>query len=341
MSKRFFLAVLSLLILAFIRIGTVQAASEILALTLPQLDWAMKIKASGFAMEQRRTNPGGESGYFMAGNKKTGFIISGHIEKVGRNGTPKEAREHFWANLVKAPVKRGEVTMAESGNLATVEYMVRDFQGMLINQKNLYAFMTRDHYWMYLHLSKMNFHQADESFLRSILENVSIETKNPSGKIETTYRLSGKDHYFTLYVPEAWTDEIKRPKGDLPPTLEFHPGGVPASAVHITPVWSPQEDPSFNSPERIRKLVEEAGKALLAEALEKELAIREIKGKSVSGLYFGLTDKKPDLPTGEFKYMIQGACAVGDLLVTFTIFTQSQDSDVIKTALEMIADAGL
>jgi hypothetical protein len=104
-------------------------------------------------------------------------------------------------------------------------------------------------------------------------------------------------------------------------------------------MWSTQQDPGFNSPEKIRTLVEEAGKKVLPQALEKELAIKEIKGKSVNGQYYAITDKKPDLPASQFKHMTQGVCAVGDLLVTFTIFTQTPDSPVVKSALEMIAGA--
>lgn len=339
MKERAIIALLLCLCFVLFEFPQARAATEVLSLTLPDLDWTVKIKASGFALEQKHTNPGGESGYFMASRKKAGLIISGHIEKVGRSGTPKEAREHFSQKLVGPPVKRGEMTLSEFGNLATTEYMVREFRGKLINQKNLYAFLTRDHYWMYIHFSKTNFHQADEPFLKALLENISIEAKDPAGKIGTAYRLSKAPHLLTFDVPEAWTDEIKRAKEDLPPTLTFKPGGVPASEIHMTPMLSTQQDPGFNSPEKIRSIVEDAGKKFLPQTLEKKLVIREMKGKSLHGLYYTLTDKKPDLPASEFKVMTQGAFAVGELLVTFTIFTQTQDSPVVKTALEMIAGA--
>ena len=73
----------------------------------------------------------------------------------------------------------------------------------------------------------------------------------------------------------------------------------------------PQQDPGFNNPEKIRKIVEESGNLLLQQALEKELTIKEMQGKSASGLFYTITDKKPDLPASEFKAMTQGASPSG------------------------------
>ena len=47
----------------------------------------------------------------------------------------------------------------------------------------------------------------------------------------------------------------------------------------------------FNSPERILKILEDGGGKLLAEAVEKELKFRELKGKTGLGYV-----KKPECP---------------------------------------------
>jgi hypothetical protein len=319
-------------------LGVAQGAEEAIALTVPGIQWAMKIKAAGFALDQRRAESGGQEAYFMASNKATGVILSGRMENRGRTGTAKEAREYFWEGTKEAPFKMEDIRMSESDQMPTVEYMVREFQGTAINQKSLWAYFTKDQYWVNLHLSKTNFRPGEEALFKPILESVSFEDKTPGKKIKTSYRVS-EMHVLTLDVPYGWQDEIQRSKGDPGPTIVFRPEKMPASDIVVTPIWSLQQEEGFNSGQRIREILEEGGRGALAESVEKELNFREIKGKSGSGWYFTLTDKASHIKPGEYKYMTQGGIGVGHLLVMFTIFTNEKDSPHIPAALEMVARA--
>jgi hypothetical protein len=298
----------------------------------------MKIKAPGFALDQRGAQSGGQSAYFMASNRATGVILSGWMENRGKNGTAKEAREYFWEGTKKVPFKMDDIKMSESHQMPTVEYMVREYQGTVVNQKNLWAYFTKAQYWVNLHLSKTNFRPGEEALLEPILESVSFEDKTPGKKIETRYRVS-EMHVLTLDVPYGWQDEIQRAKGDPGPTIVFKPEKMPSSAIVVTPIWSLRQEEGFNSGQRIRKILEEGGRGVLAESVEKELTFHEVKGKSGSGWYFSLTDKAPHIKPGEYKYMTQGGIGVGHLLVMFTIFTNEKDSAHIPAALEMLAQA--
>jgi hypothetical protein len=55
---------------------------------------------------------------------------------------------------------------------------------------------------------------------------------------------------------------------------------MPAMAVHVTPMWNPGQERDFNSPERILNIFQDAGGKLLAEAVEKGLRFRDLKGKT-------------------------------------------------------------
>ena len=71
-------------------------------------------------------------------------------------------------------------------------------------------------------------------------------------------------------------------------------------------MWNPGKDRDFNGSERIKKILEDGGTRLMAEAVEKELKFRELKGKTGLGYYFSITDKAPGIKAGEYKYMTQG-----------------------------------
>jgi hypothetical protein len=316
----------------------VRGADETIAFTVSGIPWAMRIKAPGFALDQRGVESGGQGAYFMASNRATGVILSAWMENRGKSGTAKEARDYFWEGTKKAPFKMDDIKMSESGQMPTVEYLIREYREMVVNQKNLWAYFIRDQYWVNLHLSKVNFQPGEETLFKPILESVSFENKTPGKKIETRYRVS-ETYVLTLDVPYGWEDVIQRSKGDPGPTIVFRPEEMPASDILVTPVWSHQQEEGFNSGQRIRQMLERGGRDALAESLEKELNFHEIKGQSGTGWYFTLTDKAPHIKPGEYKYMTQGGIGVGHLLVMFTIFTNEKDSAHIPAALEMFSHA--
>jgi len=137
-----------------------------------------------------------------------------------------------------------------------------------------------------------------------------------------------------LSAPAEWKDDVSRPPGDLPPTIEFSPASGNAFSLQVTPLFSPTADPDYNRPASLRPLLMKIGQKQLEESVEKEITLKEIKGHEVSGYYFTVTDRapKPD----EWTYLTEGAAGVGDLLVSFTILTNSLDSGELRQALRVI-----
>ena len=137
-----------------------------------------------------------------------------------------------------------------------------------------------------------------------------------------------------LSAPAAWKDDVSRPPGDGAPTIEFSPAEGNSFSIQITPLFSPTADPDFNRPERIRSLLETIGRKQLESSVETEITLKKIKGPEASGYYFTVTDRapKPD----EWTYLTEGAVGIGDLLVSFTILTNSLDSGELAQALRIM-----
>jgi hypothetical protein len=147
------------------------------------------------------------------------------------------------------------------------------------------------------------------------------------------YELPGHGR-LEMSPPAGWKEELTRPPGDLPPTIEFSPPAGSGFSVQITPLFSPAGDPDYNRPERIRPLLEAIGRKQLEASVEKEITLRQIKGPAAAGYYFTVTDRAPK--KDEWTYLTAGAAGVGDLLVSFTILTNSLDSGELRQALRMI-----
>jgi hypothetical protein len=87
----------------------------------------------------------------------------------------------------------------------------------------------------------------------------------------------------------------------------------------------------------VRKLVESGAAGARSQAVEKSLAIEDLRSSTVQGNYFSATDRAPK--PGEFKYMTQGVMLVSGLPVTFTILSNDNAGAAVEPALLMLKAA--
>jgi hypothetical protein len=143
--------------------------------------------------------------------------------------------------------------------------------------------------------------------------------------------------YFQLKVPADWTDRLDQPPIAVPPTINFGPRQGKAFIVSVTPAWRMRPEVHLPTKESIRERVELALQGIIPFAVEKDIKLVEFDGPSGPGFYFFATDSAPR--PGEYKFMTQGALAVGELSVLFTILTNEGQDDVIRDALAMVRSA--
>ena len=288
-------------------------------------------------MEYKVVDEDGKKMYFMATQKNTGFSLSGSIEPGPGKGNAKDCREYHWHNLKQGPFKFEQLKMAEVGQKATLEYVIREHEGMPINQKNVFTYWVKDDYWLYLHLSKSLYRPEDALFLESVLSKVGFHQKNHSQKSDVRYSIT-KDLDIVLSVPQTWTDEYTPAKDGPFPTITLSQGNSKDTKM-VSPIPLKKLNGDFRKSEMIRKMIEDSGTKLLPNAVEKKIELKEVRGAVGSGFYCTLTDKNPRLPDGEFRYMNHGGLVAGDLLVMFTIFTNDNNSPVLSEAIQMLESA--
>jgi hypothetical protein len=137
-----------------------------------------------------------------------------------------------------------------------------------------------------------------------------------------------------LIVPTSWKESVSHAPADLPPTIEFAPASGSEFDVQLTPIWSLTGDPDLSQPDTVRGLVEKIGRRHLDQAVETEITLKKIAGARSRGYFFTITDKAP--APGEWKFLTAGAIGVEGLLLSFTILTNSLDSEDRDRALRMI-----
>lgn len=153
---------------------------------------------------------------------------------------------------------------------------------------------------------------------------------------ERTLPIPGRG-VLVLSVPSSWSQQIGQPPEEIAPTIRFsNPAGRKFEIV-LTAFWSPKDDSSFNSSANVRSIVEDTLDDLRPRLDQKKIPIRELRGGSETG-YFISAPVKTTAPS-DFKFLTQGAVAVEDLLVTFTVLTNEKSSPTINHAFDMLRNA--
>lgn len=312
-----------------------ETGGETVALTLPQLKWVLEIGAPGFVLREKEVTKSKESARFFADNDKTGVIMSAFLEKADHPGDAKECRAFYVARGESNPVKQEDISLSESGGMALREYSHKRIKGVLCNQKNFNAYLSRDGYWVDIHLSKVEFKPVEEKLFKEILENVKFRPKSSLSDRPSPRHYGLPEHgSITFDVPESWSDIIL-PPGKLPnPTIVFAPKSGNEFSILITPCWSVKNEAGFNRPEKLKPAVIQLSAKHIASSVEQKLTLKEFRNPSTAGYYYSFTDKAPK--PGEWAYATQGMFGIEDLFIYFTILTNTEDSTDETAAFTML-----
>ncbi len=123
-------------------------------------------------------------------------------------------------------------------------------------------------------------------------------------------------------VPPGWTAEATAGEPPAPVTVRLAGPGDGFVAL-LTPFWNtsePEDEPAHADTAQL--LAELARRSALPGAAEREIPLEEVVGDGVHGFWFAATDralvgKEPG--PGEWRHLVQGAAAVGPLIVAFTL----------------------
>jgi len=140
-----------------------------------------------------------------------------------------------------------------------------------------------------------------------------------------------------MQVPGDWQTEYVTYNDLTPPTLHVTDENDPTFDMSVTVYWHDGLDRTLVSAEALRTLVERVGHETLALSLQKHLKVEAIKGLRQPGFLFNLSDSQAR--EGEYHFVTQGAMAVGNLVLAFTLLTEQRPSAEWSACLEMLKSA--
>lgn len=143
----------------------------------------------------------------------------------------------------------------------------------------------------------------------------------PAAPERTTFEVPGHGA-LEVSIPPGWAATYE--PGDPPARRTVRltgPGG--AFVALLSPFWNPGEPEDAQArADAARLFAELARRGALAGSVERELPLEELVGEGVHGFWFAATDRElvgKEPGPGEWRHLLQGAAAVGPLVVAFTL----------------------
>jgi hypothetical protein len=145
--------------------------------TLPQAPWTLTIPADNFQMAQKQMKQNGIGGYFHVIDQTQGLNLSLYIEPVKDCKESKSCRDMVWKLGNPTWKNPQNVVQSEIGDVSFFEFLIPAFQGMRVQQQNMYAEFVVDGFWVDLHLSKVLYKPADHKLFERIIKSIKFEPK--------------------------------------------------------------------------------------------------------------------------------------------------------------------
>jgi tetratricopeptide (TPR) repeat protein len=143
--------------------------------TWPEKGLGLSIDLTGFKKDIDQVKPDGRR-YLTASHPTTGLNVAITLEKVPTQASAQGCREQLQL-IQKGPLATHgqDIKHSTAGDIPTLEYILRKFQGVRLDQKNMYACIAQDNVYADIQLSKMQYTTADAPLFHSILKTIRLQ----------------------------------------------------------------------------------------------------------------------------------------------------------------------
>jgi len=148
-----------------------------LAITMASEPWILAFDAKDFAVQKSELQPDGRA-YLLAENQKTNLTLSVYLERVSGAAIEADCDDSQKQRLAEnVEYKREMVVTKKSAGMTIVEYTIPEFQGVPVQQRNLFACLPKDDVYADIHLSKVAFKPQEEKLFTDVLDSLHFIQK--------------------------------------------------------------------------------------------------------------------------------------------------------------------
>lgn len=150
-----------------------------------------------------RVRPDGKEAQLRAFGRPDKLAITAFLQRVAFPASAERCRDEWWPGSKKAvSIQRDDLqeTVVKNG-IARVEFIVPEFQGVKVRQKDIHAYLGRADLCAEIHLSKPSFNPDDQRLFEDVLASVRLVPDSTSaGQSQNPKNFQDHDssYYFGL-----------------------------------------------------------------------------------------------------------------------------------------------
>ena len=186
-----------------------QTSDHVAKISIPNVKGMLEINV-GPVEFQTRVRPDGKEVQLRAMGRSDNLEITAFLQNVTFPASPERCRDEWWPGTKKSiAIQRDDLQQpAVKGGIARVEYIIPEFQGMKVQQKNIHAYLGDGNLCAEIHLSKASFQSEDEKLFDQVLESTKLlpnedaPAQEPPSEAQT-YFGQGSKFFLQQNYPEA------------------------------------------------------------------------------------------------------------------------------------------
>jgi hypothetical protein len=142
----------------------------------PEISLGLSIDLAGFKKDLDHVKPDGRR-HLMASHPTTGLNVSVTLEIVPTQASTQGCIDQLKL-IQKGPLatRAQDVKLDTTGKIPTLGYVLHEFEGIRVDQKNVYACLAQKDVYADIHLSKVQFTTADAPLFQTILKSVRLQS---------------------------------------------------------------------------------------------------------------------------------------------------------------------
>lgn len=190
-----------------------QAAAHVARVAIPGVKGVLEIDV-GPGDFQTQVRPDGKEVQLRAMGRQDGLAITAFLQRVNFAGSAERCRTEWWSGTKNStPVERDDLKESTGNGIARVEYVIPEFRGVKVRQKNIHAYLGGTDLCAEIHLSKAGFQPQDQALFERVLETVRLlpeedsvgqrEPPRPSEERAEFYFSKGSQLYLEHNYPAA------------------------------------------------------------------------------------------------------------------------------------------
>jgi tetratricopeptide (TPR) repeat protein len=183
--------------------STSQQASGKARMVIPGVKGILEFDVGPTTFETR-VRPDGKEVQLRAFGRADGLEITAFLQRVTFPASAEKCRDEWWPGTKKGPFQRDDLqeTMIKDG-IARVEFIVPEFKGIKVRQKNLHAYLGGGDLCSEIHLTKAGFNPDDQKLFELFLANVKLFPDASPSVEEAQAPVPADGHDSTYYIGEG------------------------------------------------------------------------------------------------------------------------------------------